>query len=107
MLVSALGTRVQIACHHDHAHALVVVCNGAAMKLRLMEQACGCSLLVFASGTRAENACGSDHRVGMMDDQHTVGLAVDDGSWSIIFTSRRPKISIAGAYSRDIAMVQP
>ena len=35
MLVSAFGTRVQIACCRDHALALVVVCNGAAMKLSL------------------------------------------------------------------------
>ena len=27
---------------HDHAPALIVCCNGAAVKLRLMEQACGC-----------------------------------------------------------------
>ena len=34
---------MESACRRDHAPALIVVCNGAAMmKLRLMEQACGC-----------------------------------------------------------------
>ena len=37
----ASGTRAESACRCDHAPALNVVCNGAAMKLRLMEQACG------------------------------------------------------------------
>ena len=28
-----------------HAHAGACLCNGAAMKLRLIEQACGCSMM--------------------------------------------------------------
>ena len=53
VLVSAFGTRVQIACHHDHAPALIVCCNGAAMKLRLMEQACdGCSTVRGGQGLK-------------------------------------------------------
>ena len=38
------GTQMQSACRPEQAPALVVVCNGAAMELRVMEQACdGCS----------------------------------------------------------------
>ena len=47
VLVSADGTRGAdnlLANTDDQAPALVVFCNGAAIKLRLMEeQACGCS----------------------------------------------------------------
>ena len=34
------GTQMQSACRPEQAPALIVWCNGAAMKLRLMEQAC-------------------------------------------------------------------
>ena len=43
MLIVAFGTRMESACCRGQAPALIVVCNRAAMKLRLMEQACGCS----------------------------------------------------------------
>ena len=46
------GTRVQIACRPDQAPALVVVCNGAAMKLSLMEQACGCCTVQGGGGRK-------------------------------------------------------
>ena len=76
MPVSASGTRVQSACRLDHAPAMFVSCDGAAMKLRLMEQACGCTtvhdavgdarcVLVSASGTRVQSACHLDGALAM------------------------------------------
>ena len=72
MLGSASDTRVESACRPDHAPALIVVCNGAAMKkLRVVEQACGCCavrgkahsrcVLGSASDTLVESACRPDH----------------------------------------------
>ena len=42
MLVAVVCTRHESACCRDHAPALIVVSNGAAMKLRLMEQSYSC-----------------------------------------------------------------
>ena len=52
VLVSASGTRMESACRRDQAPALIVVCNGAAMKLRLMEQACGCCTVRGGGGRK-------------------------------------------------------
>ena len=42
MLVCASGTRAEMACRLN-PRALIMFCTEAAMKLRLVEQACGCS----------------------------------------------------------------
>ena len=54
VLVSASGTRVQSACRL-RSGTCNVSCNGAAMKLRQMEQACGCSKVQI--WTRIQGAC--------------------------------------------------
>ena len=73
VLVSAAGIPVESACRRrDHPPAnhlqVVCLCNGAAIKLRQIEQACGCStvrgrgglkicVLLSAAGTPVESAC--------------------------------------------------
>ena len=42
VLVCVCSTQMGSACCRDYAPALIVVCNRAAMKLRLVEQACSC-----------------------------------------------------------------
>ena len=52
-LLSAADTPSESACRPDHASAprqVVCLCNGAAMKLRLIEQACGCSAVRGGGG---------------------------------------------------------
>ena len=44
VLVSASGTWTESACCPDKTPVLMEFCNRAAMRCRLMEQACGCSL---------------------------------------------------------------
>ena len=65
MLVSAVCTRMESACRRDHAPALIVVCNGAAIMLaaaaRCEAEVDAMCVLVSASGTRMESACRRDH----------------------------------------------
>ena len=46
------NSRVQSDCRRDQAHAMCSFCNGAAMKLRLVEQACGCSKVRGGDGLK-------------------------------------------------------
>ena len=68
MLVFVACNCVQSACRRDQALAGLCFCNGAATKLRLIEQACGCStvrgggggkvhVLVSAAGIRPCTCC--------------------------------------------------
>ena len=52
MLVFASGTWMDSACHQDQAPVCVHVCNGAAIKRRLTEQTCGCSVLRGLGGLK-------------------------------------------------------
>ena len=75
-LVSAAGTPVESACRHDHAPDTCCkrfdFATEAAIKLRLIEQACGCSMVrgggrrkvrarLSTTGTLVESACRHDH----------------------------------------------
>ena len=59
VLISAPGTRVESACHHDHDHtaALIVVCNGAAMQAPT--GGASFRLLHGARRRRSQGACSS------------------------------------------------
>ena len=58
MLVCDCGTRMGSACHHDHAPALIVICTGAATKLRLLvEQASGCCTVRGKGGINNQGVC--------------------------------------------------
>ena len=56
--VCLCSTRMESAGHHDHAPALIVICTGAATKLRLLvEQASGCCTVRGKGGINNQGVC--------------------------------------------------